>query len=91
MFIDCKGKKDAPPTAPLVTVAKVTQETIPIYLNYVGNTQSVRSVDISARVEGFLIERTFEDGADVKEGDLLFVIDPRGYQAQLDNAIAQLE
>jgi multidrug efflux system membrane fusion protein len=90
-LFSCDRKKDAgTPLAPVVTVADVTKETIPVYLNYVGNTQSVRSVDISARVEGFLIERTFEDGADVKEGDLLFVIDPRQYKAQLDNAIAEL-
>jgi len=92
LFLNCKGKKDAPaPPSPSVTVAKVTQETIPIYLNYVGNTQSVRSVDITARVEGFLIERAFEDGADVNQGDLLLVIDPREFEAQLDQAVAQLE
>jgi membrane fusion protein, multidrug efflux system len=91
VLFSCDRNKDSTKApAPVVTVAEVVQETIPIYLNYVGNTQSVRSVDIGARVEGFLIERAFEDGSDVKEGDLLFVIDPREFQAQLDNAIAQL-
>jgi len=87
----CDRNKESKTPPPLVTVAKVIKETIPIYQNYVGNTQSVRSVDISARVEGFLVERAFEDGADVEEGDLLFVIDPRQYQAEQDSAIAQLE
>ncbi len=92
LLISCDRKNDSTTTpAPVVTMAGVTQGTIPIYLNYVGNTQSVRSLDIGARLEGFLIERVFEEGADVKEeGDLLFVIDPRENQAQLVNAIAQV-
>lgn len=83
-------RKQEQAAIPVVTVANVTQMTVPIYLNYVGTTQSVRSVDIVARVEGFLWERHFVDGADVKEGDLLFFIDPRQYQASLDNAHGQL-
>ena len=55
-----------------------------------GTLQSIESVDINARVEGFLVERAFKDGADVKEGDLLFVIDPRPFEASLIAAKAQL-
>lgn len=86
------GKDDktkATPAVP-VTVAEATSETVPVYLKYVGTTQSVQSVNIYARVEGFLIERAFKDGADVKQGDLLFVIDPRPFEADLDAAKAQL-
>lgn len=90
-LFSCDRNKESKSPPPTVTVAKVIKDTIPLYLDYVGNTQSVRSVDISARVEGFLVERAFKDGADVKKGDLLFVIDPRQYQAELDRAIAQLE
>ncbi|MGH7800209.1 MAG: efflux RND transporter periplasmic adaptor subunit [Thermodesulfobacteriota bacterium] len=89
LVLGCDRKQETA-SPPVVTVAKVTQMTVPIYLNYVGTTQSVRSVDIVARVEGFLWERHFVDGADVKEGDLLFVIDPRQYQASRDNARGQL-
>ena len=89
LIVGCERKQEQA-APPVVTVAKVTQMTVPVYLNYVGNTQAVRSVDIVARVEGFLWERHFIDGADVKEGDLLFVIDPRQYQASLDNARGQL-
>jgi membrane fusion protein, multidrug efflux system len=89
--LGCKGKKESTtPPAPSVTVAKVTEKTIPIYLNYVGTTESIRSVNISARVEGFLVDRAFQDGADVNQGDLLFVIDPREYEAQLESAKARL-
>ena len=84
-----KDEKKAPPAMP-VTVADVKSETVPIYLDYVGTTQSIQTVDINARVEGFLIKRGFEDGADVEQGQLLFIIDPRPFEADLQAAQAQL-
>ncbi len=84
-----KDEKQAPPALP-VTVAEVTTETVPIYLEYVGTTQSIQTVDINARVEGFLVKRAFKDGADVEEGALLFVIDPRPFEADLQAAQADL-
>jgi multidrug efflux system membrane fusion protein len=91
-LIGC-GKSDKDKKAPemTVTVAEAKSETVPIYLDYVGILQSIESVDINARVEGFLVERAFKDGADVEEGDLLFVIDPRPFKAALESAQAQLE
>jgi RND family efflux transporter MFP subunit len=91
ILIGC-GKSDKDKAAPemTVTVAEVKSETVPIYLDYVGTLQSIESVDINARVEGFLVERVFKDGADVKQGDLLFVIDPRPFEAALVAAEAQL-
>jgi RND family efflux transporter MFP subunit len=84
-----KDEKKAPPAMP-VTVAEVKSETVPIYLEYVGTTQSIQTVDINARVEGFLVKRAFKDGADLEEGDLLFVIDTRPFEASLQQAQAQL-
>ena len=86
------GKSDKDKAAPemTVTIAQVKSETVPLYLDYVGTLQSIESVDINARVEGFLVERAFKDGADVKQGDLLFVIDPRPFDAALIAAEAQL-
>jgi RND family efflux transporter MFP subunit len=78
------------PPPPGVTVAAVTQQTIPVYLEYVGSTAAVRSVDLRARVEGLLQRRAFVEGADIQEGDLLFVIDPSPFQAALEQAQAQL-
>ena len=90
-LISCgKSDKDKSTPEPLVTVAEAKSETVPIYLDYVGSLQSIESVDINARVEGFLVERAFEDGADVNTGDLLFVIDPRPFEAALAAAEAQL-
>ena len=85
-----KNDKDAKTPEMTVTVAESKSETVPIYLDYVGVLQSIESVDINARVEGFLVERAFQDGADVEEGDLLFVIDPRPFMAALEAAKAQL-
>lgn len=85
-----KSDKDKSTTEMTVTVAEVKSETVPIYLDYVGTLQSIEKVDINARVEGFLVERAFKDGADVKKGDLLFVIDPRPFEAALIAAEAQL-
>ena len=82
-----KDEKKAPPAMP-VTVAEVKSETVPIYLDYVGTTQSIQTVDINARVEGFLIKRGFKDGADVENGQLLFIIDPRPFEASLQAAQA---
>ncbi|MCL4245853.1 MAG: efflux RND transporter periplasmic adaptor subunit, partial [Candidatus Dadabacteria bacterium] len=84
-----KDEKKATPPMP-VTVAPVESKTVPIYLDYVGSTDSIQTVDINARVEGFLIKRAFEDGSDVREGQLLFVIDPRPFEADLASAQAQL-
>jgi len=86
------GKSDKDSTTPemTVTIAEVKSETVPLYLDYVGTLQSIESVDINARVEGFLVERAFKDGADVNQGDLLFVIDPRPFEAALIAAKAQL-
>ena len=90
-FTACKDKKKTKTTVQTVTVEKAISKTIPVYYDFVGNTQSIQSVDITARVEGYLTERNFKDGQNVNKGDLLFVIDPRTYKASLDEAKAQLE
>jgi RND family efflux transporter MFP subunit len=78
------------PAIPSVTVTKVLERTVPEYAEYVGTTQAVRSVDIVARVEGFLQSQNFVDGSYVKKGDLLFVIDPDPFSAALETAQGQL-
>jgi multidrug efflux system membrane fusion protein len=73
-----------------VSTVAVTKQTVPVYLDYVGSTEALRSVTLQAKVTGHLIEQTAPDGADVKQGDLLYRIDPRDYQAALDQAVAAL-
>src|SRR6187402_258832 len=75
-----KDKGEPPPTTvadPSVTVTPVIEKTIPQYVEYVGQTEAPVSVEIRARVEGFIQEVAFAEGSEVKEGDLLFVIDPK--------------
>ena len=88
----CKNEKKQPPAPPppTVTVEKVTLKTVPVHLKYVATTQSIKTVDIRARVEGFLEERRFVEGADVNKGDIIFVIEKAPYEAELEMSLAQL-
>jgi RND family efflux transporter MFP subunit len=61
---------------------------LPDHVDYTGRTEAVATVELRARVSGYLVKAAFKDGAEVKQGDLLFEIDPRPYQAELDRADA---
>ncbi len=80
----------APPAMP-VPVATVVKKTIPIYLQYSARTESIRNVTLRAKVTGYLQSQEVPDGADVKQGDLLYRIDARDYEAELDQAKAQVQ
>ena len=74
-----------------VPVTKIVKKTLPIYLEYSARTESIGNVALQAKVSGYLKEQLAPDGADVKQGDLLYRIDPRDFQASLDQANAQAE
>jgi multidrug efflux system membrane fusion protein len=76
---------------PLVTVATVTAQDVPRYLDEIGRNVAFESVSVTPQVAGRIVERHFQDGDNLKKGQLLFVIDPRPYQAQLDAANASLQ
>ena len=76
------------PTAVAVTVVEVGRRAIPIYGQYVGQAEAVKTVEIRARVEGYVERQVAPDGADVKAGDVLFVIDARPLEAALRQAEA---
>jgi membrane fusion protein (multidrug efflux system) len=78
------------PPRPTVTVATPIQRTVTEYLDFSGMTQPVETVDIRARVKGFLQERHFVEGGIVQEGQLLLVIDESPFQIQLEAATARL-
>jgi multidrug efflux pump subunit AcrA (membrane-fusion protein) len=78
-----------PPPLP-VPVAAVDQRTVPVYLDFVATTEAIRSVTLEAKVTGYLASQPVGDGADVSPGQLLYQIDPRDYQATLDQASAQI-
>ena len=88
----CKKEKKqaAAPPPPTVTVEKVTLKTVPVHLKYVATTESIKTVDIRARVEGFLEERRFVEGNDINKGDIIFVIEKAPYEAELEMSLAQL-
>jgi membrane fusion protein, multidrug efflux system len=72
-----------------VTVTKVVAKDVPIYLDEIGTCAAYETVQVQAQVSGQILTRDFQDGADVKKSDLLFTIDPRPFQAVLDQAKAQ--
>ena len=78
------GKKavPAPPPRP-VTVSKVITKDVPIYLDEIGTCAAVETVQVQSQVNGQIISREFQDGAEVKKGDILFRIDSRPFEAAL--------
>jgi membrane fusion protein, multidrug efflux system len=84
-------KQQAVPPPPKVTVAKPIERTIVDQDEYVGRFVAVDSVEIRARVSGYLDKVHFQDGQYVKQGDILFTIDKRPFQNTVDQASANLE
>ena len=85
------ANKYAPPPPPTVTVAKPVRRPATSYLEYPGTTKSIAAVDIRARVKGFLKELHFQEGLDVKSGQLLAVIDETSFKVAVDVAQAKLD
>jgi membrane fusion protein (multidrug efflux system) len=86
--------KEAPPPqrpVPQVTVVAVEPKDIPYVPNFVAQTESSRQVNIVARVSGFLDRIAYQEGEVVKEGQLLFQLDPKPFQAQLESARGELQ
>jgi membrane fusion protein, multidrug efflux system len=79
-----------PPAMP-VPVTSVTKKTIPVYLEYSARTESIREVSLQAKIAGYIQSQPIADGADVKEGELIYKIDERDYRAALDQAKAQAQ
>ncbi|HTK14048.1 MAG TPA: efflux RND transporter periplasmic adaptor subunit [Xanthobacteraceae bacterium] len=73
-----------------VPVTDVVKKTIPIYLDYSARTESIRNIALQPKVSGYILKQHVADGTDVKKGDLLYTIDPRDFQAALDQAKAQV-
>src|SRR6476660_1215391 len=89
--VGCK-KNSAPQQGPLpVNVASVIEKEVNEWDEFTGRLEAVESVDIRPRVSGYITEIHFEAGAIIKKGDLLYVIDPRPYQADFDGAAAEVD
>lgn len=80
----------AGPPPPLVNIVKARTQDVPRYLDEIGRNAALESVSVTPQVGGRIEERHFKDGDNLKKGQLLFVIDPRPYKAQLDAAQATI-
>lgn len=80
----------APVTSPDVEVAQVQQEDVPVYGEWIGTLDGLVNADVRAQVTGYLLKQGYQEGAFVRQGQLLFQIDPRPFQAALDQAQGQL-
>jgi RND family efflux transporter MFP subunit len=83
------GPQSAPP--PQVSVAQVLEKRVKDWDEFTGRLQAVETVEIRPRVSGYIDKVAFTEGSQVKRGDLLFVIDPRPYQAEYDRAAADVK
>src|SRR3954463_13702007 len=84
----CEQNTFVPPPPPKVDVAVPVQRSFTRYLEATGNTAPIKSVDLVARVQGFLQSINYKDGAFVKEGTSLFTIEPDTYKLKLEQAQA---
>jgi multidrug efflux system membrane fusion protein len=74
-----------------VPVATIVKKAIPIYLDYSARTESISNIALQAKVSGYIRQQHVPDGTDLKAGDLIYTIDPRDFQAALDQAKAQAQ
>ena len=90
LLTGCGEKKAAVPAAPSVEVANVVVKDVPIEREWVGTTDGLVNAKINAQVQGYLIKQNYKEGSEVKKGQILFEIDPRPFQAALEQAKGQL-
>jgi membrane fusion protein (multidrug efflux system) len=90
MMVACQKKKPEALPPPVVEVVEVIQKDVPIYAEYVGTADGFVNATIRAQVQGYLIKQNYREGDFVKKGQILFEIDPRTFEAALDQAKGQL-
>jgi multidrug efflux system membrane fusion protein len=91
LLVACgKHAEPPPPAPPLVTVAKPIVKNLVEHSDFTGRVAAIQYVEVRPRVGGYIIDIPFKEGDTVKKGDPLFLIDPRPYQAALDQAVGQL-
>jgi membrane fusion protein (multidrug efflux system) len=94
LFTGCEGKAGSkvatPPPPPEVLVTEVLQQDVPIYFEWIGTTEGYVNAQIRPRVQGSLQSRDYKEGSLIQAGQLMFTIDPREYQAALNQALGDL-
>ena len=92
LMVGCgKGEKEKDSSPPMVQVAQVVRQNVPAYTEWIGTTDGKVNATIRAQVQGYLIKQHYREGDFVRKGQILFEIDPRTFQAALDQAKGQLE
>src|SRR5262249_31127886 len=86
----CKPKKPPTPPPPEVLVVTVKPQEAPVYREWIGSLDGMVNAQIRAEVTGYLLSQNYQEGKAVKTNDLLFQIDPRPFQAALDQANSKL-
>ena len=89
----CNGEQASSggqPPPPEVVVAQVLSKSVQQWDEYTGRITAIDTVELRPRASGYVQRVAYKEGQDVKQGDLMFQIDPRPYRAALDNALAQL-
>ena len=90
--VSCGKKEEAVQAAPPeVLVAEAAARDVPVYREWIGTIDGSENAEIRAKVQGYLVKRDYDEGSLVKKGTLLFEIDPRPFQAALEEAKSQLE
>jgi membrane fusion protein, multidrug efflux system len=90
-LVACEKKEAAaPPSPPDVKVADVVQQDVPVYSEWVAQLNGDTNAQIMPKVQGYVLRQNYKDGYPVQTGQLLFEIDPRPFEAALDQAKAQL-
>jgi len=89
-ILPSKRAQGAPTSVPVVEVVKVQQQDVPIYAEWIGTMDGLVNADVRAQVTGYLMKQGYQEGSFVRQGQLLFQIDPRPFQAALDQAQGQL-
>ena len=90
LLTGCGEEKTAGPAAPAVEVVNVVVKDVPIVREWVGTTDGLVNAKINAQVQGYLTKQNYKEGSFVKKGQVLFEIDPRPFQAALEQAKGEL-
>lgn len=91
LISSCSREQKGNPAPPTVQVAQVVRQNVPAFTEWIGTTDGKVNATIRAQVQGYLIKQHYREGDFVKKGQILFEIDPRTFQAALDQAKGQLE
>jgi RND family efflux transporter MFP subunit len=90
-LVGCAKEPERPkPTPPEVAVATVTEQNVPIYGEWVAQLNGPVNAEITPKVQGYLLQQNYQNGFFVKKGQILFTLDPRQYEAALEQAKAQV-